>query len=160
MEKKVLIFNIERMTDWSYKSHFKLYDKNRRLEVEDDFIYKMRIHRNVKPGYLKSKVRMGLTQHLMACGYVKRQTELRAECLMSLDAIKTILANKPTPEKPVQLKMVETFVKKVEIETEENPRIYQVVLVNGNYTIVKTATKYLTREQAKEELFNKVLENA
>ena len=55
-------------------------------------------------------------------------------------------------------KVVENFTKKV--ETESNPRIFRVVLVNGNYTIVKAENPYLTREQAKEMLFSKQLEEA
>ena len=71
--------------------------------------------------------------------------------MVSDDVIKQEMAplKDPTP------KIVESFAKKVDVD--DNPRIYKIIEVQGHPTIVKSDSIYLTREQAKEELFNKQL---
>ncbi len=156
MIQNILVYDVIRTDKFEYKSHYKMYNLDRVLLDEGDYIYTMRKPRKMPPAVLKSKICTGIWQRLVGRRIIKKEDGFRSECLVTNDTIKKEMENdlKPTPAP----KVVENFTKKVEVE--ENPRIYRVVLINGNYTIVKAENPYLTRDQAKEMLFSKQLEEA
>jgi hypothetical protein len=157
MATNVLIFDVIKTKKFEYKSHYRMYDEDRNLIDEGDYNYVMRKPRKMPAAVLKSKICTGIWQRLVGRRLIKKQDNFRSECLVSNDTIKKEL-DMDLDSHTTPTKVVENFTKKV--ETESNPRIFRVVLVNGNYTIVKAENPYLTREQAKEMLFSKQLEEA
>lgn len=155
MIQNILVFDVIRIGEVQYKSHYRMYNLDRKLLAEGDYIYTMKKPRRMPPAVLKSKICTGIWQKLWGAKIIKKEDGYRTECLVSNDVIRQEMADEI---KPVEPKVVEKFTKKVEVE--DNPRIYRVVLINGNYTIIKAENPYLTRDQAKEELFSKQLEDA
>lgn len=157
MEKYALIFDVVRQSPTEFKSHYRLYDINRDLIAESDYVYTIKKMRKMTPGALKAKITTGIKTHEIGKKHVKRGCTIMTSCLVS----NKVLAVELKDMKPLVTeakKVVEKVTTRVEVE--DNPRIFKVVLINGNYTIVKSESKYLTREQAKEELFVKQLEEA
>lgn len=156
MATNVLLYDVIREGNFKYKSHYRLYNEERDLVKEGDWHYEMRVPRQISPGDLKSKITTSIWNHCVRAGLILAQDELKTSCLVTNEVIKKEVEEDHVPVQPQ--KVVEAFEKKVEVQN--NPRIYRVVLINGNPTIVKAETPYLSREQAKEELFNKQLEEA
>lgn len=157
MKQYILIYDVIRIGELQYKSHYRAYDENKVCFAEDDYIYTIIKPRKMSPGYLKGKITTGIHHKLSAQGLMEYKTSMRTTCLVTNAVIAQEMADKKY-EKPVKEEIKETFTKRIEVD--DNPRIYRVVLINGNYTIVKAETQYLTREQAKEELFKRQLEEA
>lgn len=157
MKQYILIYDIIRIGEFQYKSHYRAYDENKDCFAEGDYIYKMAKPRKMCPSYLKGKITTGIHHKLSGQGLMEYKTSMKTTCLVTNAVIAQEMADKRY-EKPIKEEIKETFTKKIEVD--DNPRIYRVVLINGNYTIVKAETQYLTREQAKEELFKRQLEDA
>lgn len=158
MRTFILIYDVIKTEDFTFKCHYRLYSDNKDLITQGDYVYVMRKHRRVIPAVLKSRISTGIWMSLHNKKFVDmRSDRYTSNCLVTNEVIKGEIDScfKNFKEEP----LVKTFTKKVEV-ADDNPRIYRVVLINDNYTIVKAENKYLTREQAKEELFNKQLEEA
>ena len=150
-----LIYDVIKIDDLKYKAHYRLYDDERTLITTDDYIYTIKKPRRMTPGTLKGKITTGIHHSLVHKGTIDDKDRFKSTCLVTNNVIKKEIGE--TKKAPVP-EIKKEFEKKVEVDN--NPRIYRVVLINGNYTIVKAETQYLTREQAKEELFNRQLEEA
>ena len=150
-----IIYDIIRVAEKSYKAHYRVYNEDRDLLTEGDYIYTIEKPRRMPPAVLRSKIVTGIYQRILRHGIIKASDRYRSECLTAKDILKIEMEDfvKPKKTSPV----VQTFAKKVEVE--DDPRIYQVVYMNGLYTIVKASAPYLTREQAKDLLFEKQLES-
>lgn len=150
MAKNILIYDVVRTEKLKYKSHYRMYNTDRILLAEGDYVYTIRTPRRMPPACLKSKIVTGIIQRLKSEKVFKNGDIYTSECLVSRDVLLKEMEDfiKPTPSK-----VIKSFEKKVVVE--DNPRIYSLELINGHYTIVKVEKQYLTREQAKEELFNK-----
>lgn len=151
----ILIYDVIRKAKLEYKSHYRLYDTNRNLLAEGDYIYTVRRPRKMPPAVLKSKIVTGIIQRLKTNGLMAGTDSYISECLVSRNVLLEEMADFLKPVAPT--KVVKTFEKKVVVE--DNPRIYRVEQIGGHYTIVKVDNPYLTREQAKEVLFSKQLES-
>ena len=156
MSTNILIFDIIRTGELEYRSHYRMYTEDRDLIDEGDYVYKIKKPRHMCAAALKSKICTGIWQRLVGRRIIKKEDSFKSQCLVTNEVIRQEMADSIKPAEPA--KVVEQFAKKVEVE--DNPRVYRVVLINGNYTIVKAENPYLTREQAKEELFNRQLEEA
>ena len=154
----ILIYDVIKVADFKFKSHYRLYDDNKNLVVEDDYVYTMKKHKRVIPAVLKSRITTGIWFTLNNRKVISMANDrYSSSCLVTNEVIRGEIEScfKNIKEDTI----VKKFTKKVEVK-DDNPRIYRVVLINDNYTIVKAENKYMTREQAKEELFNKQLEEA
>ena len=153
----ILIYDVEKAADFKFKAHYRLYDESKNLVVEDDYTYFMRKKRVMTPAVLKSRIMASIWLTLHNKKYVDmRKDRYTSSCLVSNEILKMEIDSMFKGKKEEDI--LNNFVKKVDVD--DNPRIYRVVLINDNYTIIKAENKYLTREQAKEELFNKQLEEA
>lgn len=151
-----LIYDVEKVMDFSFKAHYRLYDSSKNLIAEDDYTYVMKKHRYVIPAVLKSRIVASIWFVLHNKKYVNMKTDrYTSSCLVSNEILKKEI---DSMFKGKEENIFNNFVNKVDVD--DNPRVYRVVLINGNYTIIKAENKYLTREQAKEELFNKQIEEA
>ena len=151
MKNIIIIYDVLRTQKLTFKAHYRVYDLNRNLLSEDDYIYSVKKVRKMPPAVLKSKIVTGIYTRLKAHNIINDGDSYSSECLVSRDVLLQEMSDFVKPAQPS--KVVKTFEKKVEVE--DDPRIYSVQLINGHYTIVKVEKQYLTREQAKEELFNK-----
>ena len=149
----VLIYDIVRFRERQYKAHYRLYNENRVLVKDGDYVYTIKKIRRMTPSLLRAKVVTGIYGHLVSVGVIEKGTSYRSECLTPKDALKIEMQDFAKPKKDDTI--VKTFAKKVEVE--DNPRIYRVVSIDGHPTIVKSDKTYLTREQAKDLLFEKQL---
>lgn len=157
MKTYALLYGIIRTAPMAFTSHYRLYDENKNLVGEGDYVYTVKKLRRMIPSELKAKITTGIKQRELSAKHMERPCRLLTTCL---DSKKTLEVEVKDFSKSTQepKKVVEQVTARM--EPEDNPRIYKVVLINGNYTIVKSESKYLTREQAKEELFARQLEDA
>ena len=154
MDRYALIFDVVRKSPTEFKSHYRLYDTNKDLVGEGDYVYTVKKLRRMAPSGLKAKITTGIKQREIAKKHIKPGCSVITSCLVT----NKVLAVELQDMKPLAVeakKVVEKVTTRVEVE--DNPRIFKVVLINGNYTIVKAESKYMTREQAKEELFKRQL---
>lgn len=157
MATYILIFDVVKVRDFEFKSHYRLYNDNKSLITEGDYTYKMKKHKPIIPAVLKSRITTGIWFTLKNKRFIDMgKDRYSSSCLVSNEVIRRDLED--CFKAPKEHAILDGFTKKVEVE--DDPRIYRVVLINGNYTIIKSDSKYLTREQAKEELFNRQLEEA
>ena len=153
MATNILIYDIARDGEKSFKSHYRIYNIDRVLLAEGNYVYTIQKPRKMPPAVLRSKVVTGIIMRLTMKGVISRKDHYTSECLVSKDVLLQEMEGLNAPTKPE--KVVKAFTQKVSVE--ENPRLFSVQYVNGNYTIIKATTPYLTREQAKDLLFEKTL---
>ena len=157
MKKYILIYDIVRNAEKEFKSHYRIYDEDKNLLIEDNYSYFIRKPRKFTIGQLKQKISNGIKQKETGLKRIDKKHSFSTACLVSNKVLQLEVEDMNKSREDVK-KTVEIATNRIEVE--EDPRIFKVVLINGNYTIVKSESKYLTREQAKEELFRRQLEEA
>ena len=158
--KYTIIYDLRKKSDLEFTANYRVYDEHRNVITDGSYTYTIAKPRPMTPGLIRQKVVTGIRQRCIANNTMLVGVPYKAVCLdsgeLSEDARRTkkvIIPSKTEGPKQITIDMPKP-------EKPSNPRIYRVVLINNNYTIVKAENQYLTREQAKEELFNRQLDEA
>ena len=62
MATNILIYDIIRIAENQYKSHYRLYNEQKNLLKESDYVYTIIKPRNMRVGELKQKIKTGIWQ--------------------------------------------------------------------------------------------------